>query len=372
MSDRIPARTNNSVQDDFFGPAQHRLRLRSVAIENYKSLDQLRLELPAPSTEDQLDVFVLGSKNGVGKSSLLECCALNLIGAIYPRFLKPEQRLRAAIDLYDILIRAGESQAQIGVELSVDGVSHTSTLELKSGSGFRMSQAQTRRELAHDAWARHASFDEGELLDSLLGRNSEPIILPPVLFFHSYRKVQEGNSDLGAMLDPMFARRRYASRRGAGPLGTFKAVLVQALMARSGLFEGVPAKGDSEAVLTRLNGLIEEFAGGTVDKLRPGPDGTLELRVTPRGNGSSFSFDGLSSGQKEIIATLFLIWYTTQGRPSIVLIDEPELHLNAEWQRIFIHQLGELAPDNQYILATHSEEIFGSVTEDRRLMLQED
>jgi predicted ATP-binding protein involved in virulence len=78
----------------------------------------------------------------------------------------------------------------------------------------------------------------------------------------------------------------------------------------------------------------------------------------------------LSSGQKEIIATLFLIWYQTRNKPGIVLIDEPELHLNPEWHRDFIRQLGRIAPNNQYIIATHSEDIFASVDKDRRFLLQ--
>lgn len=116
---------------------------------------------------------------------------------------------------------------------------------------------------------------------------------------------------------------------------------------------------------------MERFAGGRIDKLRPLSDGSLELRVRPVDDPSaSFSFDGLSSGQKEIISTLFLIWHATREAPGVVLIDEPELHLNAEWQRAFIQTLRLLNPRNQYIMATHSELIFNAVPEDRRFLLE--
>ena len=81
-------------------------------------------------------------------------------------------------------------------------------------------------------------------------------------------------------------------RSGSGTLSTFKVVLVQALMAKSGLFEGTLSKGDHSSTLEKLNGLIRDFAGGIVEQLRPGPDGTLELRVKPVSGGESFSFDG--------------------------------------------------------------------------------
>jgi hypothetical protein len=339
------------------------LRLERITIGNYKSLDHLDLALPAPHTQDQLDAFVLGSKNGVGKTSLLECCALGIMRLLF--------RIAPGREYPRNLIRAGADKATIDIKLKIEGTLYEVQIELGPDT------LVSRTSPSFDAAVRRAGLpdflsDPRELPDSLLGISVEPLIAPPILFFHSYRKVMEGSAALGAMLGSTFVRR--ASPPGSysdpAPLSTFKIVLVQALMARSGLFEGMESVDENEAVIDRLNGLIRDFADGTVDKLRPGPDGTLELRVAPVGGGPSFSLDGLSSGQKEIIATLFLIWHMTRHRPSLVLIDEPELHLNAEWQRVFVHKLAEMAPGNQYILATHSEEIFKSVTEDRRLLLE--
>ena len=65
-----------------------------------------------------------------------------------------------------------------------------------------------------------------------------------------------------------------------------------------------------------------------------------------------------------------MIWENTRNKPSIVLIDEPELHLNTQWHRTFIGDLLTYAPCNQYIIATHSEQIMDSVDYDSRMMLQ--
>jgi hypothetical protein len=51
-------------------------RLRHIEITNYKALDHLTLDIPAPRMPGDPDIFVVGSKNGLGKTSLLECCAL--------------------------------------------------------------------------------------------------------------------------------------------------------------------------------------------------------------------------------------------------------------------------------------------------------
>ena len=347
------------------------IRIASIEIENYKSLDKLQLALPAPSTTEQLDVFVLGSKNGVGKSSVLECCAIALLADLDPLYME-ETQLGLFEEPYRSLIRSGSEVASCRLNLTVNDTEISAWARLLP---FKLEPRSHNklRQFYRDEWQRsHHTGDD--LLQTILGRNSEPLIRPPLLMFPSYRKVLEGGLALESLLDPRATRRSSKRSRpdGKSPLSTFKIALVQAMMAQSGMFEGVMSKSNSDAVIFSLNGLLREFAGGTVDKLRPGPDGTLELRVSPVDGGPSFSFDGLSSGQKEIIATLFLIWSTTQHRPSIVLIDEPELHLNAEWQRIFVSKLAELAPKNQYILATHSEEIFASVTKDRRLMLRKE
>ena len=139
-------------------------------------------------------------------------------------------------------------------------------------------------------------------------------------------------------------------------------------MQKANLFEWAEVENPDMAI-DRLNDLLKFFAGGRISKLRPGADNTVDFRIAPDGGGESFTFDGLSSGQKEIISTLFLVWYHTKERPSVVLIDEPELHLNAQWHRSFVGKLFELAPGNQYIVATHSVDVMDSVDEDRRVIL---
>jgi hypothetical protein len=343
--------------------AKPTVRISRISIQNYKAIESLELDLPPPKTEDEPDAFVLGSKNGVGKTSVLEACALGVLSSLVLS-LEPQSsvglpRSGAAWGMVNAIIRYGQrdyrSDVQFGpwgMKPSAAGLADAHDLE---AAIFGIPSPRSRI----DAW-----------LPYLLGIESDPLIAPRLLFFHSYRKVREGNLAVDVMVNANRSSSSGTSERntGSGVLGLFKALLVQALMARSGLFEG--ASTDADSILDKLNGLMRDFAQGSVDKLRPAADGTLELRVVPVKGGPSYGFDGLSSGQKEIIATLFLIWHYTRKAPGVVLIDEPELHLNAEWQRLFVSTLWSLAPWNQYIMATHSEEVFGSVTEDRRLLLQ--
>jgi len=139
-------------------------------------------------------------------------------------------------------------------------------------------------------------------------------------------------------------------------------------MNKAYLFEFAEEK-ESEETFEKLNEFVKFDAGGTISKLRPSAENTVDFRIQPDDGGESFTFDGLSSGQKEIISTLFLIWYHTTDNPKVVFIDEPELHLNAQWHRSFVNKLIKLVPKNQYIFASHSVEIMDSIPEEHRILL---
>ena len=152
----------------------------------------------------------------------------------------------------------------------------------------------------------------------------------------------------------------------------FKTQVLSAFIKTNQLIDfGTSDPSSAANTIEKLNQITKRYSGGKIGVLARS-DNTFEIRIKHDGGQKSFPFDGLSSGQKEIITTLFLIWNNTQHQPSIVLIDEPELHLNSEWHRDFVMQLCKLAPQNQYILATHSEEIFRSVNQEYRVILVPD
>lgn len=66
----------------------------------------------------------------------------------------------------------------------------------------------------------------------------------------------------------------------------------------------------------------------------------------------------LSSGERHLLL-LFCNTIQALDRPSIFIIDEPEISLNVKWQRKLLSALLECAADNpvQYLFATHSFEL---------------
>jgi len=346
------------------------IRLNRLSIKNYKRIDSLEIDFPQPVMKNDADILVFGSKNGGGKTSILECCSLLVLAATGEKVHFRDNEL--LFDVASLLIKAGQSESTISGEFEYGSKKCTVSLTIDRKQGFVIHSTKGDKFFDSFRGGKKAYFGEMDyFLNSILSFSSEPLIMPPLLHFNSYRKVQESNPELGMMSDDYSSQRNMRispMRRSITPVSSFKLEIVRSLMGKAALFEGIYEQESAE-ILTKLNTLIEKYCGGQIENLRPLPNNKVDIRIKPIGGQESFSFDGLSSGQKEIIATLFLIWKNTQTYSGIVLIDEPELHLNTEWQGDFVRQLHKLAPNNQYILATHSEEIFRSVDKSYRAIL---
>jgi predicted ATPase len=352
------------------------IRLSRLKISNYKKIDSLEIDFTPPLMQGDPDILLLGSKNGGGKTSVLECCSLLILTGIFKGQFKRQFRIHESLlDLANLLVKAGQEKANIECTIEKNNRECVLSLEINHKGGFLTPSVKVDKE--DELFFGFNGKDYPDTLEyslsSIFAFSSEPLVTPPLLHFNSYRKVQESNPELGMMSDdyPGNYDMRRRMRNTVSPVSSFKLEILRSLMGQASLFEDTD-KEQSQNVLSQLNSLILRYCGGQIEHLRPLPDNKIDIRIKPMNGRESFSFDGLSSGQKEIIATLFLIWKNTKDQPSIVLIDEPELHLNAEWHGDFVRQLHQLSPHNQYILATHSEEMFRSVDERHRAVLVPD
>lgn len=75
-------------------------------------------------------------------------------------------------------------------------------------------------------------------------------------------------------------------------------------------------------------------------------------------DGRALPIAQLSSGEKHLIK--ILLSSMTAGS-NAVLIDEPELSLHIDWQRVFVQTMMSLNPPCQLILASHSPEVMADV-----------
>lgn len=79
-------------------------------------------------------------------------------------------------------------------------------------------------------------------------------------------------------------------------------------------------------------------------------------------DGRNIGLASLSSGEKHV---LWIFIETLLAESNSLLIDEPELSLHVDWQRLLILAMNQLNPNTQLILATHSPEILAGVADSK-------
>ena len=117
------------------------------------------------------------------------------------------------------------------------------------------------------------------------------------------------------------------------------------------------------------------------DELLPGKElhgiklenktGRLSVLIREKDSGAIYDIDFLSSGEKGLLMTFYLL-LKTMDNEGIVLLDEPELHLNPAVCRNIIPFLKSKICENknaQVILTTHSAEILSATKDDENLHL---
>lgn len=82
---------------------------------------------------------------------------------------------------------------------------------------------------------------------------------------------------------------------------------------------------------------------------------TNEYNIRLSKQGTSFLVSAASSGERELLTYLFVI-FGLNVRDALVVVDEPELHLHPKWQRTLLSIFVKLsqATGNQFLIATHS------------------
>ena len=75
-------------------------------------------------------------------------------------------------------------------------------------------------------------------------------------------------------------------------------------------------------------------------------------------DGSTHALNKLSSGERNMLTFLATILLLGESR-DFILIDEPEISLDTDWQEKLLSTIEKLAPNSQIIVASHSSVIWG-------------
>jgi len=295
--------------------------IRSIQIENFRGLESLSLDFIGPHNHPT-QLVVIGGPNGSGKTTVLEAC---LIAAGYRGKLQGKQGKEA--------IRFGAADYRLAVVLQV-------------GSDVRQAECDSE--------------------------SSTPALIP-IVYFSSWRAP--------GLVGPIGIT---AGRRGRRPTDTerdrlwsIKQFFVNARAHE--LFPSPTPPGSQnrtrfETAISDLNrawSLFYPKESFSVEPVADDPEAGFDVFLCTS-EGNRLSVDLLSSGQIELFsfAGALVMEKMPQG---LIVIDEPELHLDPQWHRQLLRALQILKPDAQILIGTHSPEVYESVRSyERHFLVPED
>ena len=373
------------------------MRLTHLVIRNFRGLEDIQVEF-----DNRVNVIV--GPNAIGKTTVLEAIrlakallaprspneaqqtllALRMSVPHYPQRIFPDAVARDRTKIVEIRCRykLGEAELaktenavpQIATQLvlsgmgrafsnSADSISFLSSVQgqtmLREGEAklrraleeFRNDKRSCNLDLTTDPSGRFGSTDpiSGAIfafLDS---------VLPPNMTLFSYfpadralpfgeQPVQLGVADAAQQIESYVSQPQLKYQR-----------------LKSTIFNAVIAGEAGRAELLREFPQIFEgmLRGRKFESVGVNEHGLLSIRVQDTETGRSFDLDGMSSGEKGLVLTFLLIGLSI-APGGVILLDEPELHLNPAVCKNLLNFLVEkyVLPKNlQAIICSHSPQI---------------
>ncbi|MDC3958074.1 AAA family ATPase [Polyangium jinanense] len=313
-------------------PQIHRIR-----IEKFRRIQEpLELDLTSPKGAPSRNI-VLAGPNGCGKTSVLEAVLLGLGQEhLIVRDLEKARREQH----WRTVLPEG---ARIEIDVSFD--------DGPVKTWVRAANALSQRDAA------------GQVMQLLFARGAHLA----VEYFSSWR-----TPDLVGPIKPLVGP-------GARPADTETNRLwrlkqrINDERARGGFAAASPGTSKADAWLKRINEAWARFHGNdgtSIDAQIVDPDAEelfADLYVIRDGQ-RICSIDEVSSGEIELLS--FAGWIILNDfRGGLLIIDEPELHLHPQWQATILPALRDLAPEAQFIVASHSDAVWEQAYSFERFLL---
>lgn len=310
------------------------MRIRKIAIKNYRGLVEWQCEIAAPD-----DCLVLFGPNGCGKTSVLEAVLI-------------------ALGRYELLDRPLPMNQDYSVEL-----------EILCDDGHLF------RKITSPAKSETKCLDLGN--GGKCGGTKQIMAFDGVLYLPSWRFpmfVGDVGVDSGDSTDGSGDyERNFMYGNNFTNLAAVKQRLVN-FKAASAFDKKVKQRADD--IFLRINTawkLFQPYADGYFDAAlaehAKSHNPTFDVYLFKKHRKGQLSVDDLSSGEIDVFTLLANILL---GDPEykLILIDEPELHLHQQWRRMFIPAVRQVAPSAQIIAASHSEEIWNSVFDSQKYLMK--
>jgi hypothetical protein len=300
------------------------IALTALKVRDFRGIDSLDLDFRGPDGLPN-NLIVLAGPNGCGKTAVLEAALIAAGGCKLVMGPYGKQALRKGAEDYSIQAFFTSRGAELKVE------------------------------------------------DSLKSPTPDQSNAMPFWYFSSWRAPEL----VGAVGVTVGRRGRRPAKTDQNRLLNVKQILTNAAAIerfRPGqkLFEADYSRWVDQinTAWKRFNPGSEGFFVDLAESDVPGRGSFDVFLQTP--SGPPLEVDLLSSGQIELFLFLAALVLNDE-RQGLVFIDEPELHLDPQWHAAIIRSLMELQPKAQFIVATHSPEIYDSaMSYQRHFLVPED
>lgn len=314
-------------------------KIRRVTIQRFRRIQEsLDVDLTTPRGLPVLQAVFAGP-NGCGKTTVLEAVLLGLgMDSLIVRDMERagrEEHWRVAVP----------EHACITIEFETDGVSRT--------------------------WIRTA--------DRFVARDEHGTETPipqdarslAVEYFSSWRA-----PELVGAVKPLIGRGKRPADTETNRLWRLKQ-RINDERAKGGYAPMIPGTSKADQWLATLNRAWKRFRGDDGTRLDaqivdPHDEELLaDLFVLDAEGRRLCTVDQTSSGEIELLS--FAGWVILNDfRTGILVVDEPELHLHPQWQATILPALRELAPEVQFIVASHSDAVWDQTPNYARFLLVSD
>ena len=325
-----------------------RVKVKKIEIINFKGIEHLELDFTYLDSDRILDNIVFYGINGSGKSTILEAISISLlISTIAPKTKEHlatiEKNLIKRLSLGKEWIYNNKQKFQINLQLFDNGINIHTTLIYNQNNGLEW-QIQDNKEISNDI--KKIQFEY---------LSSYRLFTPSkVLQAGDWNKIEDIKKEVWNIDNHTL------SFQFGNSYATVKQYLVNLITDKK---VGVINNKNTE-ILEKIKQSFQIFFPNKIflEQLARSEINQDYKFLIENEDGTIVDIDQLSSGEREIIA-FFTYLCTHNIGTSIIIIDEPELHLHDKWQSIIIYAIHKLFPNVQLFLATHSETIHQSVSE---------
>jgi predicted ATP-binding protein involved in virulence len=303
------------------------MRIKQLRLKNFRGIKNLELDFDTTQS-----VAVLVGVNGAGKSSILDCMSA-LIACLNVKFLY--------VIFQDRDIYSGESSSRNGLSIVFKGNEFSwDTMYDRADKHVTLMSQQDREIIENNHYTQQ--YSEQNFVSA---------------YYSASRKTIKNNSVFGCSPEESdivdFAEFTYWFQK-------LEDLENETRLSTDNNHRDIKLESTRKAIYSMLgDGFSNLRMKRAIDKL------------TIHKLNQEIELDWLSDGERGLLALAgdlarrLATTYPDSANPlheaGLVLIDEIELHLHPEWQRIIIQRLTQTFPGCQFIVTTHSPQVLSNV-----------